>query len=174
MEVIKKTEYNALVIKVNSIDTTNFVSKTKYEKDGTDFEDKISKIDKKIPNVSILVKKTNFNAKVTEIESKIPSITGLAINSALTAVENKISDVSSLVKKTDYYTKVSDIEKKITDDNHDKYITTPECNTLAANVFNARIRLANLIPKRDLDTELKKKKTELFQVNPNICLLKIN
>ena len=163
MEVIKKTEYNTLVIKVNSIDTTNFVSKTKYEKDGTDFEDKISKIDKKIPNVSVLVKKTNFNAKITEIESKIPSITGLATNSALTAVENKISDVSSLIKKTDYYTKISDIEKKIIDGNHDKYITTPECNTLAANVFNARIRLANLIPKRDLDTELKKKRQNYFK-----------
>ena len=113
MEVIKKTEYNTLVIKVNSIDTTNFVSKTKYEKDGTDFEDKISKIDKKIPNVSVLVKKTNFNAKITEIESKIPSITGLATNSALTAVENKISDVSSLIKKTDYYTKYQILKRKL-------------------------------------------------------------
>ena len=36
------------------------------------------------------LKKKNFNAKVTEIEGKIPSITGLATNSALTAVENKI------------------------------------------------------------------------------------
>ena len=46
-DVVKKTEYDKLVNKVNGIDTTNFVSKTKYEKDGSDFEDKISKIDKK-------------------------------------------------------------------------------------------------------------------------------
>ena len=72
-----------------------------------------------------MVKKTNVNTKVTEIEGKIPSITGLATNSALTAVENKIHDVSSLVKKTDYRTKISDIEKKIIDHNHDKDITTP-------------------------------------------------
>ena len=67
--------------------------------DGTDFEDKISKIDKKIPNVSGLVKKTDFNAKVTEIEGKIPSSSNLVTNSALNAVENKIPDVTSLLKK---------------------------------------------------------------------------
>ena len=41
--VLKKTEYNKLVTKVDNIDTTNFVKKNKYEKDGTDFEDKINK-----------------------------------------------------------------------------------------------------------------------------------
>ena len=46
-DVIKKTEYDKLVAKVNGIDNTNFVSKTKYKKDGSDFEDKIDKIDKK-------------------------------------------------------------------------------------------------------------------------------
>ena len=56
-DVVKKTEYKSLKTKVDSIDTTNFVLKTKYEKDGSGFEDKISKIDKKIPDVSILVKK---------------------------------------------------------------------------------------------------------------------
>ena len=52
----------------------------------------------KISDVSNLVKKTDLNAKITEVEGKIPSITGLATNSALTAVGNKIPDVSSLVK----------------------------------------------------------------------------
>ena len=33
------------------------------------------------------------------MESKLPIITGLATNSALTAVENKIHDVSGVVKK---------------------------------------------------------------------------
>ena len=36
-DVIKKTEYDKLVAKVNGIDNSNFVSKTKYEKDGSDF-----------------------------------------------------------------------------------------------------------------------------------------
>ena len=56
-DVIKKTEYNKLVTKVDNIDTTNFVSKTKYEKDGSDFEDKIDKIDKKYLMLLIWLKK---------------------------------------------------------------------------------------------------------------------
>ena len=115
-DVVKKTEHDKLVSKVNSIDTTNFVSKTKYEKDGSDFEDKISKVDKKIPDVSDLVKKTEFNSKISEVEGKIPSITGLATNSALTAVENQqlIPDVSSLVKKTDFDTELKKPSDRVT------------------------------------------------------------
>ena len=81
------------------------------------------------------VKKT----KVTELENKIPDASSLATKTALTAVENKIPSVSSLVKKTFYDTKMSELEKKLIDHNHDKYITTPELNTLAASVFNARL-----------------------------------
>ena len=47
MMLLKKTEYNSLKTKVDTIDTAKFVLKTKYEEDGSDFEDKISKIDKK-------------------------------------------------------------------------------------------------------------------------------
>ena len=56
-------------------------------------------MDKKIRDVTNLVKKTYFNTKVTEIEGKIPDVSSLATKSALTVVENKIPDVSSLVKK---------------------------------------------------------------------------
>ena len=54
-DIVKKTEYNKLVTKVDNVDITKFVKKAKYEKDGSDFEEKISKIDKKIPDVSSLV-----------------------------------------------------------------------------------------------------------------------
>ena len=60
-DVIAKTEYNELVTKVDNIDTTNFVSRTKYEKDGTDFEVKIDKIDKKIPDGLLLIWLKNRN-----------------------------------------------------------------------------------------------------------------
>ena len=43
---------------------------------------------------------------------------------------------------------------KLTDHNHDKYITTLEFNTLAANVFNARLAQANLVTKTDFDAKL--------------------
>ena len=135
---LKKTVYDKLVAKVNSIDTSGFVLKTKYDSDKRELE-------KNIPDTSGLVKKkTGYNAKITEIEDKIPSISGLATNAALPAAENKIPDISTLVKKTDYNTKITEIEKKITD--HDKYITTPNLNTLSA-VFNARLTQANLVTK---------------------------
>ena len=48
------------------------------------------------------------------------------------------------------------IEKKITDNNHDKYITTPEFNTLAADAFNARLAAqTDLIIKPKFDFKLK-------------------
>ena len=42
-------------------------------------------------------------------------------------------------KKTDYNTKINDIKKKISDPAHDKYITTPEFNTLTAETFAANL-----------------------------------
>ena len=51
----------------------------------------------------------------------------------------KIKYVSNLVKKTDCNAKVTEIENKLNNHNHDKYITTPEFNILAKDVFNARL-----------------------------------
>ena len=53
------------------------LKKSKYEKDRTDFENKINKIANKIPDVTSLVKKTDFNTKVTEIEGKMPDVSSL-------------------------------------------------------------------------------------------------
>ena len=105
--------------------------KTKCNTDKTELE-------KKIPDVSNLVRKT----KLTELENKIPDISNLVTKTALTTVENKIPSVSNLVKKTDYNTKVTEIENKLNNHNHDKYITTPEFDALAADVFNARLSSA--------------------------------
>ena len=62
-DVVKKTVYDKLVAKVNSIDTSAFVLKTNYDRDK-------SEIENKIPDTSGLVKKTDYNAKITEIEVK--------------------------------------------------------------------------------------------------------
>ena len=132
-----------MAAKVSNIDASGFVLKTKYQTYKTELE-------KNIPNVTDFVKKT----KVAELESKIPNVSSLATKTALTAVENKILSVSSLVTKTDYNTKITAIKKKLTDHNYDKYITTPEFNTLAASVFYARLAQANLITKTDFDAKL--------------------
>ena len=58
------------------------------------------------------------------------------------------------LKKTDYNTKVTEIENKLNNHNHDKYITTLEFNTLAADVFNARLAQSNLITKVNFDAKL--------------------
>ena len=91
------------------------------------------------------VKKT----KLTVLENKILDVSSLATNTALTAVENKIPSVSSLVKKTNYDTKITEIEKKLTDHNHDKYITTPEFNTVTPSVFNARLASTSTFNNKD-------------------------
>ena len=84
-----------------------------------------------------MVKKTDFNAKISEVEGKIPSISGL-------------------VTTSDYYTKISDIEKKITDHDHDKYLNTPEFNTMTESTFNARLAAqTDLIRKLEFDVKLK-------------------
>ena len=82
-DVVKKTEYDQLVGKVNNIDTSDFVLKTKY------------------------------NTGKTKLENKIPNISNLATKTALTTVENKIPSGSDSVKKRDYNNKVTEIEKKI-------------------------------------------------------------
>ena len=64
---------------------------------------------KKILDASDLAKNSDLNAKITVKEGKIRSITGLATNSALTAVENKILNVSSLVKNKDLETDLKKI-----------------------------------------------------------------
>ena len=56
-DVVKKTEYHKLVTKVDNIDTTGFVLKTKYENDHANLEKKISDMDGKNPDVSDLVTK---------------------------------------------------------------------------------------------------------------------
>ena len=84
--------YDKLVTKINKIDTRKFVLKTKYQTDKLELE-------KKILILVSLLKKTNCNNKIIEIENKIPNISGLARNTALTAVENKIRDVINWVKK---------------------------------------------------------------------------
>ena len=113
--------------KLSNVVKNNVVKKTEYNA-------KIKNIEDKIPDISNLASKTIFNTKINEVKNEIPSITGLATTFALPVVANKIPSISNLGKKTDYNTKITEINKKLTDHNHDKCITTPEFNKLAADV----------------------------------------
>ena len=66
-DVVKRTTCDELVAKVDDIDTSDFVLKTKYNTDKAELENKI-------PNVTDFVKK----AKLTELENTIPDISNLA------------------------------------------------------------------------------------------------
>ena len=100
--VVKKTMYEKLAAKVNNIDTSDFVLKTKYQTEKTELE-------KKIPDVSDFVKK----AKLTQLEKKIPYVSSLATKTALTAVENKIPNVSTLVKKKTMTPKLVSLKRNL-------------------------------------------------------------
>ena len=58
-DIVKKDVFDKLVTKVNSIDTSGFVLKTKYDTDKSELENKI-------PDTSGLVKKTDYSTKITD------------------------------------------------------------------------------------------------------------
>ena len=146
-ELVKKTVYNAKVAsivgqiagvtkntidnlagitKLKAVDTSNFVINTKFSADTNALDDKIDKVNKKIPDVSGLAAKASlsnylqtstFNSKVTEVENKItaaegkiPSITGLATKAEVTAVENKIPSLVGSAKKSEVATDITAIK----------------------------------------------------------------
>ena len=59
IDVVEKHVYDKLVTKVNNINTSGFVLKTKYDTDK-------SELANKIPDTSGLVKKTDYNTKINE------------------------------------------------------------------------------------------------------------
>ena len=69
-DVVKKAVYDKLGAKVNNIDTSDFVLKTKYQTDKTKFQIALSAVENKIPSVTSLVKKTDYNTKISELEKK--------------------------------------------------------------------------------------------------------
>ena len=139
-DVVRKTEYNTLKNKVDAIDTSGFVARTKFTTDTNALDDKIDKVEKKTPDISglatkssvtrLIIEQEDYTDKVkktipdisglvsktelTDVENKIPDVSGLATASALTAVENKIRDITSLITKTDFDAKSKNISDRIT------------------------------------------------------------
>ena len=63
-DVVKKTEYDKLVAKVNNIDTSWFVLKTKYNTDKSELENKI-------PDRSGLVKKQIITLNLPKLKIRL-------------------------------------------------------------------------------------------------------
>ena len=125
-DVVKKAVYNKLVAKVDNIDTSKFILKTKYDtvknkikflilaillkkRTITDYNTNVTEVEGKTPDISNLATKT----VLTTVENKIPDTSNLATKTLFRKVENKIPDISNLVKKSDYNTKITDIENNV-------------------------------------------------------------
>ena len=65
-KVVKKIVYDKLVSKVNNIDISRFILKTKYDKDNSDLEKKLVMQTKKVPDTNELVIKKDYSAKITD------------------------------------------------------------------------------------------------------------
>ena len=159
-DVVKKTEYNTLKNKVDAIDTSDFVTRTKFTTNANALDDKIDKIEKKIPDISGLATKSSVTRLITEqedytdkvkkkipdisglasiteltaVENKIPDVNGLATASALTAVENKIPDITSLIKKTDFDAILKNISDRVTNNKSKDLLLDNELKKLKALV----------------------------------------
>ena len=137
-DVVKKTTYSTFKNKVDAIDTSGFVTRTKFTTDANALDDKIDKVEKKVPDISGLATKSSVTRLITEqedytdkvkkkipdisglackteltaVENKIPDVSGLATASALTAVENRIPDITSLITKTYFGAKLKNISDR--------------------------------------------------------------
>ena len=108
-DVAKKTDYNMLKSKVDGIDVSKYVGRTKCETDGKAIYDKIDAVEKKILVLTDFVTTARFNHEKNLLATK----------TALTAVENKIPDVGNLATKTSLISllPVSTFNSKITEIN---------------------------------------------------------
>ena len=102
-ETIKKTDFNA----------DDYVKKTEFSADTNALDDKIDKVDKKIPDVSNLVTKSSVTILVRDLDDSIDkikikdyakktSLSGYTLTSTFntksTELENKIKDVDIIAK----------------------------------------------------------------------------
>ena len=159
-DVVKKISYNTLKNKVDAIDASGFVTNTKFTTDTNALDDKIDKVEKKIPDISGLATKSSVTCLITEqddytdkvkkqipdisglaskteltdIKNKIPDISGLATASALTAVENKIPDINSLITTTDFDAKLKNISDRVTNNKSKDLLLDNELKKLKALV----------------------------------------
>ena len=158
-EVVKKTDFNA----------GNYVTRTKFSTDTNALDDKIDKIDKKIPNVSNLATKSSVTILVRNLDDRIDklkindyakktSLTNYMLtstfNSKSTEVENKIKDTdiiakSAVTKENSIKSDLNDYAKK-TDVAND--ITTIKNDYVSNASLTSRL---NDLKSQHIDTEVK-------------------
>ena len=122
------------------VDTSDFSNKTDLANLKSDVHkldiDKLKNAPSGLSNLKSKVDKLDIELETTSFDlSKLSYVVKYVVrktkyDESVKNVNINATDPSELVKKADYKTKINEIEKKITDDNHDKYITTQEFNKL--------------------------------------------
>ena len=117
-EVVKKTDFSA----------DDYVKKTKFSGDINSLDDKIDKVEKKIPDVSSLETKRNVTTLIKNLDNRIDnlkikeyakktSLSGYMLTSTFntksTELENKIKDVDIIAKSA--VTKANSIKSNLND-----------------------------------------------------------
>ena len=117
-EVVKKTDFSA----------DNYVTRTKFSTDTNSLDDKIDKVEKKIPDISNLETKRNVTTSVNNLNNKIDNLkindyakkTSLTnymltstFNTKSTELENKIKDADIIAKSA--VTKANSIKSDLND-----------------------------------------------------------
>ena len=69
-DVVKETDYNTLKSKIDGIDVSKYVGKTKYETGGKAIFDKIDAVEKKIPGLADFVTTARFNHEKNLLATK--------------------------------------------------------------------------------------------------------
>ena len=107
-EVVKKTDFSA----------DNYVTRTKFSTDTNSLDDKIDKVEKKIPDVSGLATTRNVTTVVNNLNNKIDNLRNIymltsTFNTKSTELENKIKDADIIAKSA--VTKANSIKSNLND-----------------------------------------------------------
>ena len=71
-------------------------------------------------------------------------------------------------------TQITEIQQKLTGHGHDRYIATLEFNSLAAGIFDARLKQADLVTKTDFDDKLRNLNQKIISIKKSFCLMKMS
>ena len=117
-EVVKKTDFSA----------DNYVTRTKFSTDTNSLDDKIDKVDNKIPDVSVLATKSSVTVLIKNLDDKMDKLTmndyaektsltnymlTSTFNTKSTELENKIKDADIIAKSE--VTKANSIKSNLND-----------------------------------------------------------
>ena len=167
-EVVKKTDFSA----------DDYVKKTKFSGDINSLDDKIDKVDKKIPDVRDLASKSSVTTLVKNLDDRIdklkikeyPKKTSLSnykltsdFNTKSTDLETKINandaEITSLKSDLSSYAKKADVADDITKIKND-YVTNVSLDSKLNDLKSQHIATE----VKSIDDKTKKNASDIFSV----------